>query len=424
MESKTEQQQSGNERLSWHELNSYTTAKLALRQINEALSHADNSDGKNAILRTAGEFVTEAVDAIAGKNEDGDYSKLLDKATNIGVKIVNSGLIGKATQERDHEILEVANYVGLLGMRLAEKKMDLESEEGLPNSFVKFKAVDYTIGRFKEAAKINPAWNRRISGQEFMDGFGKATNLAKDRKNQNLMKENITRARYAGSIDFRNGVAQVTSSALTHFNAGLADEKDETKIGLHERSAKLVMSMYDALVSDDALYISKKLFEDEREAFTSGRGPNAKNMYWEMDSLLDKLDTYEKLVDDAKSVVNDIARNELIANGENDTRPVDAYLLINTDKIKNFGQEMLGSVTVLFENTFAPAAQSYAKLDSEKSKKCMDAEKRVADKLVELSTLYQAWGAVFQHGDGKRVNEAEFETYQSMVKQQIGEKGA
>lgn len=421
MESKTERQ-SGNERLSWHELNSYTTAKLALRQINDALSHADNADGKNEILRNAGEFVTEAVDAIAGKT-DGDYSKLLDKATNIGVKIVNSGLIGEATQERDHEILEVANYVGLIGMRLAEKKMDLESEEGLPNSFVKFKAVDYTIGRFKEAARINPAWNRRISGQEFMDGFGKAVELAKDPKNQNLMKENITRARYAGSIDFRNGVAQVTSSALTHFNAGLADEKDATKTALHERSAKLVMSMYDAIVSDDALYTSKKLFEDEKEAFLSGAGPNAKNMYWEMDSLLGKLDTYEKLVDEAKSVVNDIARNELIGD-PGDTRPVDAYLLINTDKMKNFGQEMLGSVTVLFENTFAPAAQSYAKLDSEKAKKCMDAEKRVADKLVELSTLYQTWGAVFQHGNGKRVGEAEFETYQSMVKQQIGERGA
>lgn len=417
MESKTEQPEANvNERLSWHELNTYTTAKLALRQINEALSHEDNSEGKNAILRTAGEFVTKAVDAIA--NGNGDYSKLLDKATDIGVKIVNSGLVGEETEERDYAILETANYVGLLGLRLTEEMLDLEGE-GLPNSFVKFKALDYTIGRFKEAAKINPAWDRRVSGQEFMDGFGQAVKLATDLKNQNLIKDNIAKARYAGKIDFRNGTALVTSSALAHINAGLADEKDAAKIGLHERSAKLVMSMYDALVSDDALYASKRLFEDEKEAFKSGAGPNAKNMHSEMDSLLGKLETYEKLVDEATSVVDGISRNELIANGENDTRPVDAYLLINTDKIKNLGKEMLGSVTVLFENTFSPAAQSYSKLDSEKAKKCMETEKRVAEKLAELSVLYQAWGAVFQHGDGKRVGEAEFEAYHSMVKQQM-----
>ncbi len=435
MESKTEQKQAadGNERLSWHELNTYTTAKLALRQINDALSQEDSaahtlkaagSGKKTELLRKAGDFIIEAVDAIA-TNKTGDYSKLMDRATEIDIKLVNAGLVGEETDERDYAILETANYVGLLGMRLSEDMLDLDQEE-LPNSFIKFKAIDYTIGQFEKAAKMDKAWDRRISSQEFMDGFGQAVKLATDPKNQNLIKDNFAKARYAGEINFRNGAAKVTSSALAHINAGLADEKDAAKIGFYERSAKLLMSMYDALVSDDGLYASRKLFEDEKEAFKSGAGPNTKNMHLEMDSLLGKFETYEKLVDEATSLVDSISRNELTTNGENDTRPVDTYLLANTDKITNLGKEMFGAVTVLFENTFSPAAKSYSRLDGEKVGKCMEAEKRVAEKLAGLSALYNAWGAVLQHNDGKRINAAEFEKYQSMVKQYVekGERGA
>lgn len=414
MESKTEQ--SGNERLSWHELNAYTTARLALRQINDALSRDDNADGgeeKNEILEKAGEFIIEATDAVAGKK--GDYSELLAKATDIGVNLVNSGLIGEATEARDKEILEVANYIGLLGMRLTEERLDLEGE-GLPYSFVKFKALDYTTGRFKEAAKINPAWDRRISDEEFMSGYERAVELVT--KSANQIKENVAKARFAGQIDFANGAAHVASSALAHVNAGLADEKDAVKAGLHERSARVVMSMYDALVSDDALYSAKRLFEGEKESFASGNGPNGENASWELDAIVRKFETYEKAVDEAKTLVYDIAKNELIGD-EGDARPIDGYLVLDVGKIRDMGQEMLGSTIVLFENTFGPAAQSYSKLDAAKARKCIEAEERLGTKLQELSMLYQTCNAVMQHAGEHRVSEPEFEMYRSMVKQQM-----
>lgn len=457
MESKTEQQSGTEKRLSWHELNTYNNAKLALRQINEAISHADNSDGKNEILRKAGEFVTEAVDAIAGKNEEGDYSKLLDKATDIGVDIINEGLIQKfalvvegqpaiagdyselletakaavgrgvdvanirltpiGDTQPDRETLEIANYVGLMGMRLTEGMLDLEKEE-LPVGFVNFKTLDYTVGQFAKAAKMQKEWNRKLNDIEFTDGYERAVDLVTDPKNQNLMKDNIAKARYAGKIDFVNGTAQAASSALAHINAGLADEKDAAKAALHERSAKAVLSMYDAIVSDDALYSSKRLFEDEKETFRSGAGPNKKNMSWELDSVIGKFETYEKAADEAKAVMYDIAKSELIGD-PGDARPIDGYLLFNIDKIKNMGEEMLGSTMLLFENIFSPAAQSYSKLDEARAKKCTEAEEKAGRKLQELSILYQTGNTVMEHAGDKRVSEPEFEMYHSMVKQQM-----
>ncbi len=454
MESKTEQ--SGNERLSWHELNTYTTAKLALRQINDAISQKASAAPKTELLRKAGDFIVEAVDAITNKN--GDYSELLAKATDIGVDIINEGLIQKfelAVEERapivgdysellekakeainggvavanikltpigdakpDREILEIANYVGLIGLRLTEEKLDLDEEE-FPASFVNFRALDYTVSQFAKAAKTHKGWDRKLKDTEFTEGYELA--VERVNKSANQIKENVAKARFAGQIDFVNGSAKAVSSALTYFNVGLAEEKkDAVKNELYERGARLVLSAYDALVSDDALYSAKRLFGDETAAFKSGKGPNEDNMSWELDTIIRKLETYEKLVDEVKELVGNIAKNGLLGDPE-DVRPIDDYLYHDVGKISEISQEILGSTITLFENTFIPAARAYAEVDEAKAKKCIETEKRVGEKFWELSVLYNTCAAVVN--DGKRVSEPEFETYRSAVKQKLAPSG-